>query len=283
MTTAKWHYYWRLMRFDKPIGILLLLWPALWALWLAAGGVPPVKILAIFVLGTILMRAAGCIVNDFADRHIDGHVQRTQHRPLAKRDIPVRNALCLFAILCITAGSLTLFLNRLSLYLAILGLGLTALYPFTKRFTHWPQAFLGLAFAWGIPMAFAAVQNQIPPVAWWLFAATGLWVIAYDTLYAMTDRADDLKIGVKSTAILFGHHDRLIIGSLQAIVLLALALIAHHLQLNARFYLGWTIALALVVYQQYLIRERQPQACFQAFLNNHWFGCAIFLGFLGGL
>lgn len=276
------HHYWRLMRFDKPIGIFLLLWPTLWALWLASGGMPPVKILAIFVAGTVIMRAAGCIINDFADRHIDHQVSRTRNRPLATGVIPVRHALYLFFILCSGAGLLTLFLNPKSRALAIVGLLLTGIYPLTKRFTHWPQAFLGLAFAWGIPMAFAAVQNHVPPIGWWLFGITGLWVMAYDTLYAMTDRADDLRIGVKSTAVLFGHYDRLIIAGLQVSTLLGLACISQSMQLNVGFYVGWTIAASLVIYQQYLIRQRQESACFRAFLNNHWFGLAIFIGFVLG-
>lgn len=270
--------YWRLMRFDKPIGILLLLWPTLWAVWLAADGAPALKIIAIFIAGVVVMRTAGDIINDVADRHIDGLVQRTRHRPLAQQTISLRNALLLFGILCAIAGVLVLFLNRLSFYLAIVGLGLACLYPFSKRFTHWPQAFLGLAYSWGIPLAFAAQQNQTPPIAWWLFATAALWVIAYDTFYAMVDRPDDLRIGVKSTAVLFGNYDRFIIGCLQGVVLLSLLGIAHFYRLNWEFYLGWGCALAFAIYQQYLIRNREPGACFRAFLNSHWFGCAIFLG-----
>lgn len=267
------------MRLDKPIGILLLLWPTLWALWLAAKGFPPIPVLVIFITGVVLMRSAGCVINDIADRHIDGHVQRTAGRPLARQfPIPLRNALILFGILCLIAGSLVWFLNGLTICLAVVALGLACLYPFTKRFTHWPQAFLGLAFAWGIPMAFAAQLNQVPLLAWWLFATTGVWIIVYDTFYAMTDRADDLKIGVKSTAVLFGQYDRLILGSMQIMVLVSLALIGWHCQLNRFFYSFWFGALLLAGYQQYLIRHREPQACFRAFLNNHWFGCLIFLG-----
>jgi len=271
--------YLRLMRFDKPIGIFLLLWPTLWALWIAAQGTPPLKLLLIFIAGVIVMRAAGCIINDVADRRIDGAVARTQHRPLAIQSIPLSHALLLFAGLCALAGILVLFLNRLSLYLALIGLLLAGLYPFTKRFTHWPQAFLGLAFSWGIPMAFAAQLNHIPLLGWWLMATTGLWIIVYDTLYAMVDRRYDIPLGVKSTAILFGNYDRLIIAGMQITVLISLALIAQYCQLNWPFYLGWICALGLVIYQQYLIRHRDPAACFQAFLNNHWFGCAIFIGF----
>lgn len=275
--------YWRLMRLDKPIGILLLLWPTLWALWIAANGSPPLKILLIFIAGVIIMRTAGDVINDIADRHIDGAVQRTQNRPLAKQTIRLQNAWVLFICLCVTAGVLVLFLNRLTIMLAFFGLCLACLYPFTKRFTHWPQAFLGLAYSWGIPMAFAAVQNRIPEMAWWLFVTAGLWVILYDTMYAMVDRPDDLKIGVKSTAVLFGGYDRFIIGCLQATVLLSLALIGYFSQLHPAFYLGLVCAGLLAVYQQYLIRHREPAACFRAFLNNHWFGCAIFIGVLFGL
>lgn len=271
------------MRFDKPIGILLLLWPTLWALWLAAHGFPPVKILLILVAGVVVMRAAGCVINDIVDRKIDRAVLRTHNRPLAMHTIPLKNAGLLFGFLCTAAFSLVLLLNHLTIYLAIIGLFLACIYPFTKRLTHWPQAFLGLAFAWGIPMAFAAQQNQVPALAWQLFATTGLWIIAYDTLYAMVDRADDIKIGVKSTAILFGRHDRLIIGGLQVAVLCSLGAIARAYPLHWPFYLGEGTALLLVVYQQYLIRNREPEACFRAFLNNQWFGCAIFFGFFLGL
>jgi 4-hydroxybenzoate polyprenyltransferase len=275
--------YWRLMRFDKPIGILLLLWPTWWALWLASGGPPPLKILAIFTAGVIIMRTAGDIINDIADRHIDGAVQRTRLRPLAAKTISVRRAFILFVLLCAMAGALTLFLNRLTIYLAILGLCLACLYPFTKRVTHWPQAFLGLAYSWGIPMAFAAQLNKVPWSGWWLFATSVLWVIAFDTFYAMVDRPDDIKIGVKSTAVLWGEYDRWVIAGLQLAVLLSLAMIAVYYRLGWTFYVGWGVASLLAVYQQYLIRHREPAACFRAFLNNHWFGCALFLGLWSGL
>lgn len=272
--------YGRLMRLDKPIGILLLLWPTLCALWVAADGPPPCKILLLFITGVIVMRSAGDIINDIADRHIDGAVQRTRNRPLAKGTLTLQNAWLLFIGLCAIAGVLVLFLNRLTLILAFFGLFLACLYPFTKRFTHWPQAFLALAYSWGIPMAFAAVQNRVPALAWWLFATTGLWVILYDTLYAMTDRPDDLKIGVKSTAVLFGYYDRLIIAGLQTAVLLSWGLFGYYDHLQPAFYLGLASAALLAAYQQYLIRKREPAACFQAFLNNHWFGFVIFLGVL---
>lgn len=275
--------YWRLMRLDKPIGILLLLWPTCWALWLSAGGIPPLEILAIFIAGVVIMRTAGDVINDIADRKIDGSVQRTRHRPLATGKIPMRHAVYLFLSLCVLAGLMTLFLNRLTFCLAIAGLLLACIYPFMKRVTHWPQAFLGLAYSWGIPMAFAAQTNHVPWQAWWLFAAAALWVIAYDTLYAMVDREDDLKIGVKSTAVLFGIYDRGIVAGLQFLVLLSLAMIAQSYHLRKIFYLGWSIAALLAFYQQYLIRHREPEKCFKAFLNNHWFGCALFLGIMAGL
>jgi len=270
--------YCRLMRFDKPIGILLLLWPTLWALWIAAQGIPPLKILTIFLLGVIFMRTAGCIVNDIFDRRFDRQVQRTQHRPLATQEIPLHHAILLLLLFCGLSLILVLFLNTFSLALAVIGLLIAVIYPLMKRVTHWPQAWLGLAFAWGIPMAFAAQTNTVPGLAWWLFATTALWIIVYDTFYGMVDRADDIKIGVQSTAVLFGRFDRLIIACLQATVIISLALIGRFLNLGLVFYSGLLIATFLAIYQQYLIRNRDPQACFRAFLNNHWFGCAIFFG-----
>jgi 4-hydroxybenzoate polyprenyltransferase len=275
--------YFRLMRFDKPIGILLLLWPTWWALWLAAHGMPSLKLWVIFTLGVVIMRSAGDVINDIADRNFDGAVQRTQNRPLALKKISVRHALILFIFLCTMAGVLTLFLNRLTILLALIGLLLACIYPFTKRLTHWPQAVLGLAYSWGIPMAFAAQQNHVPWTAWWLFATAAVWVIAYDTFYAMVDRPDDIKIGIKSTAVLFGEHDRWVIGVMQITVLASLAMLSHYYGLGWPFYAGWTIAGLLAIYQQYLIREREPGKCFKAFLNNHWFGCALFLGICSGL
>jgi len=274
----KIYEYLRLVRLDKPIGILLLLWPTLWALWLAAKGPPPWKILLIFMSGVVIMRSAGDIINDIADRRIDGSVTRTRNRPLVTQTIPLKNAWALFIALCLLAGILVLFLNTFSLYLAFIGLLLACLYPFTKRFTHWPQAFLALAYSWGIPMAFAALQNQLSLLTWWLFATAGLWVILYDTFYAMTDRPDDIKMGIKSTAVLFGDKDKIIIGCFQVLVLISLILIGIYCQLHWPFYLGIVIAGLLAIYQQYLIRRRDPVACFKAFLNNHWFGCAVFIG-----
>jgi 4-hydroxybenzoate polyprenyltransferase len=279
---SKIYEYCRLMRLDKPVGIFLLLWPTWWALWIAAGGVPPFKILVIFTAGVFIMRTAGDIINDIADRRIDGSVSRTRQRPLATGTIQTRQALYLFLFLCLIAGSLTLFLNSLAFILSFMGLFLACLYPFMKRFTHWPQLFLGLAYSWGVPMAFAAIKNSIPGIGWWLFATTVIWVIAYDSFYAMVDREDDLKIGIKSTAILFGRWDNVIIGSLQFLVLVSLALLSQYLHLGQSFYLGWSAALLLGVYQQYMVRNRSPRACLNAFRNNQWFGFAIFIGFLLG-
>jgi 4-hydroxybenzoate polyprenyltransferase len=280
---SKVYEYCRLMRLDKPVGIFLLLWPTWWALWIAAGGLPPLKILIVFTAGVIIMRTAGDIINDIADRHIDGAVSRTKQRPLATGSIKTRQALYLFLLLCALAGCLLLFLNRLAFLLALIGLILACLYPFMKRFTHWPQAFLGLAYSWGVLMAFAAVRNELPWLAWWLFATAVIWVIAYDSFYAMTDREDDLKIGVKSTAILFGRYDNFIIACLQALVLISWIVLAQYLHLEKIFYLGWCAALFLGIYQQYLVRHRHPQACLKAFRNNHWFGLALFAGLLMGL
>lgn len=274
------YQYYLLTRLQKPIGILLLLWPTLWALWIAAEGLPPIPILLVFVAGVVLMRSAGCVINDYADRDFDPHVQRTQDRPIAAGRVSPHEALVLFALLCLAAFILVLTLNRLTLYYSFGALLLAAVYPFTKRYTHLPQLVLGAAFGWAIPMAFAAVQDQVPKIAWLLFVVNILWATAYDTFYAMVDRDDDFKIGVKSTAILFGSADRLVIGVLQLLVLGGLVLIGRMASLGLYFYLGLLIAAGLVLYQQYLARNRDPAGCFQAFLNNNWFGAAIFSGIL---
>lgn len=267
-----------LMRINKPIGVLLLMWPTLWALWMAAGGVPDWGVLVVFVLGVELMRAAGCIINDFADRRIDPLVARTRARPLATGRVSVTEALTLFVVLCLVSFALVLTMNRLTVLLAIPGLLLAACYPFSKRYTHFPQAILGMAFGWGIPMAFAAQTAAVPPLAWLLFLANIFWSMAYDTFYAMADRPDDLKIGVKSTAVLFGDWDRAITAVLQVLVLACLWLAGRVAGLGAIYGLGLLAALAISAYEQYLIRERDPQACFRAFLNNTWFGGAVFAG-----
>ncbi|WP_035479060.1 4-hydroxybenzoate octaprenyltransferase [Aliagarivorans marinus] len=270
--------YWQLMRADKPIGTLLLLWPTLWALWLAAAGEPPLQALVIFSLGVFVMRSAGCVINDYADRNIDGKVKRTKARPLASGQVSEKGALALFAVLVVIAFVLVLNLNLLTIQLSVMALVLAALYPFMKRVTQLPQLFLGLAFSWGIPMAFTAVQEQIPAYAWWLMLANICWVVAYDTMYAMVDRDDDLKIGVKSTAILFGRFDKLAVGVLQAMSLVCLAVVAHLSELGMAFHVAWLAAAVLFVYQQALIRFRERDACFKAFLNNNYVGLAIFVG-----
>ncbi|MCG5509789.1 4-hydroxybenzoate octaprenyltransferase [Ectothiorhodospira lacustris] len=271
-----------LTRLHRPIGILLLLWPTLWALWIAAEGMPDLLILFVFVAGVALMRSAGCAINDFADRDIDGHVSRTRDRPLASRRISGREAVGVTVALSLTAFALVLLMNPLTIALSVVALALAVSYPFMKRFHHLPQVHLGAAFGWAVPMAFAAQTGAFPPpLAWLLFLATILWTTAYDTMYAMVDRPDDLKIGVKSSAILFGEADRLIIGILQALTLVALALVGLQAGLGGFFYLGLGIAALLALYQQYLIHGRDPGGCFQAFLNNNWFGLAIFAGIIG--
>ena len=275
---TRFSLYWRLVRADKPIGIYLLLWPALWALWLAADGIPPWWILLVFVLGTALMRSAGCAINDFADRHFEGQVERTAQRPLATGLVSAREAVVVFAVLSLLAFALVLTLNAKTIAHSFIAVALAALYPFTKRYTHMPQLVLGMAFGWAVPMAFAAVQNSIPPLAWVLFAATVLWALIYDTMYAMVDREDDLKIGIKSTAILFGRFDRLIIGFLQLIMLALLWWVGDMAGRGAAFHIALIAAAALFGYQQWLIRERGRDACFRAFLNNHYFGLLLFLG-----
>jgi 4-hydroxybenzoate polyprenyltransferase len=267
-----------LMRLHKPIGIFLLLWPTLWALWIAAGGLPDPRVLFVFVVGVVLMRSAGCVINDYADRDFDPHVARTRERPIAAGRVTPREALTLFILLCLMALGLVLLMNPLTIKLSLVGVCLAATYPFMKRYTHLPQVYLGAAFGWAVPMAFAAQTGEIPRVAWLLFVATVLWATAYDTMYGMVDREDDLKIGVKSTAILFGDADRLIIGIVQILVLLALVMAGQAAGLGLYYYFGLLLALALAVYQQYLIRNREPKACFDAFLNNNWFGAAVFGG-----
>ena len=272
--------YARLMRLDKPIGIFLLLWPTLWALMIASEGHPDQKVLLIFVLGVVLMRSAGCVINDYADRHIDRHVSRTQNRPLTSGRVTTREAKFLFLGLCLLAFVLVLQLNSLTMLLSIVGVLLAAIYPFMKRVTHLPQVFLGAAFGWSVPMAFAAQTGAVPQIAWLMFLATLLWATAYDTLYAMVDREVELVLGIKSTAILFGDSDRQIVGLIQVMVLLCLLMIGRQAEMGGIYYLGVLLAGALVVYQQYLIRFRTREGCFQAFLNNNWFGMVVFLGIL---
>ena len=270
--------YHQLMRTDKPIGALLLLWPTLWALWVAAPGVPPLWILAVFVAGVWLMRAAGCVVNDYADRKFDGHVKRTANRPLPSGAVSEKEARILFAVLVLLSFLLVLTLNTMTILLSVAGLALAWVYPFMKRYTHLPQVVLGAAFGWSIPMAFAAVSESLPLSCWLMLLANILWAVAYDTQYAMVDRDDDVKIGIKSTAILFGENDRLIIGILQACVLVLMAVIGWLNGLHWEYYWSILIAGALFVYQQKLIRNRERGPCFQAFLNNNYVGLVLFIG-----
>ena len=270
--------YARLMRLDRPIGSLLLLWPTLWALWIAAQGPPEPRILVVFALGVLLMRSAGCVINDYADRDLDPLVARTRDRPLAAQRVSPREALALVLILCLGAFALVLLLNRLTVMLSVVGLALAATYPFHKRFSPLPQVHLGLAFGWAVPMAFAAVQNGVPLVAWLLMSAAVLWAVVYDTMYAMVDREDDLLAGVKSSAILFGRYDRTFIGAFQVLTLLALVLAGQRAGLGVAYHAGLAAAGGLSIYQQLLIRERVPARCFRAFLNNNWFGGSVFCG-----
>jgi len=272
--------YGRLMRLDRPIGAYLLLWPTLWALWISADGRPRAGIFAIFVAGVWLMRSAGCVINDYADRSFDPYVARTRERPLAAGRVSTAEALVLFAMLSLAALTLALRLDRLALLLALAGAFLAVTYPFIKRFLSVPQLYLGLSFGWGIPMAFAAQRGTVPRIAWLLFLANLLWVTVYDTLYAMVDRDDDLRIGVRSTAILFGDSDRHIIAALQAMTLLALALVGRRAALGGWYWLGLAAAAALFLRQLWLIRRRDRDACWRAFLNNNYVGMAVFIGIL---
>ena len=275
---AKLGAYARLMRLHRPIGTLLLLWPTLWALWIAGAGYPPAHATLVFVVGTFLMRSAGCVINDYADRHIDPHVARTQQRPLASGEVLPGEALGLFIALCLVAFALVLTLNRLTILLALVGVALAATYPFTKRYTHLPQAYLGMAFGWGIPMAFAAVTGDVPAVAWLLFAANIFWTLAYDTMYAMEDRPDDLRIGVRSTAVLLGHWDRIAVAASQLVALGLLAWVGARLGFGLWYALGLAGAVGFGLYQHWLIRSRERGPCLRAFLNNQWLGGAVFAG-----
>lgn len=268
----------RLMRFDRPIGIALLLWPTWWGLWFAAGGVPSLKNLVIFTIGVIVMRAAGCVINDYADRHLDPHVGRTRTRPIAAGEIRAAHALGLFFILLAVALVLVLMTNRLTILMAFAGALLAGTYPFFKRFTHLPQLVLGASFSWAIPMAFAAEAGTIPQLAWWLFAANFIWTVIFDTEYAMADRDDDLKVGVKSTAILFGRADVPILGALMGLVTALLLVIGMQFIPEPAWFTAVAIVFILFQIQLWRIRERDPAICFRAFLSNHWVGLVIFLG-----
>lgn len=275
---SRWRDYLLLMRVDKPIGVLLLLWPTLWGLWLAANGPPESRVLIIFVLGVFLMRSAGCVINDYADRGIDPNVKRTRDRPLATGEVKPGEALILFAGLLLIALGLVLTLNRLSQQLAVVGAGLAIIYPFSKRFFVAPQFVLGLAFGWGVPMAFAAELGEVPRLGWLTFLAAIIWATIYDTEYAMVDREDDKKLGVRSTALLFGEADRAILGVLKLMLLANLYLIGQSAGLGYWYLAGLGVAGMFALYQQYLIRDRDPTRCFQAFLNNNLLGMAVFIG-----
>jgi len=278
ISSERLHQYYLLMRMDRPIGSWLLLWPTFWAIWIAGEGNPSAHIVVIFALGVFIMRSAGCVINDYADRKIDKHVERTRNRPITSGKVSPREALALFATCVFLAFILVLFLNLYTILLSFAALFLAAIYPFMKRYTHYPQIVLGMAFSWAIPMAFSAQLNHIPMIAWILYGVTILWIVSYDTMYAMADREEDLKIGVKSTAIIFADNDKLIIAILQAAFILGMVMIAWLLQAGIFFYLGIFTALGFSIYQQYLLRNREQEACFEAFLNNNWLGMMIFIG-----
>ncbi len=279
----KLQLYIQLTRLNKPIGILLLLWPTLWGLFWAAKGVPPLKETVIFVVGTILMRSAGCAVNDFADRNIDKHVARTANRPLTSGQISSKEALMVAGVLALAAGAGALFLNALSLKLAVVAAILAASYPFFKRFFAIPQAYLGIAFGFGIPMAFAALTNHVPAIAWWLLVANVFWTVAYDTEYAMVDRADDLKIGIKTSAITFGRFDVLMVMICYAMFIGLMAYLGYISQLAWPYFAGLLAASCVTIYHFFLIKNREPVQCFKAFLHNNWLGAAVCLGVVAAL
>jgi 4-hydroxybenzoate polyprenyltransferase len=268
----------RLMRLDRPIGTYLLLWPALWALWLSSSGKPAPEMLIVFVLGVFLTRSAGCVINDFADRDFDAKVRRTQHRPLATGELQTSEALALFVALALLTLGLLFFLNPLARVLGLLGGVLLVTYPLLKRFFPLPQAYLGIAFTWAVPMVYAAQTGAVPQIAWLVFMAGLLWTVAYDTMYAMVDRDDDLRIGIRSSAILFGDADRTVIAAMQAMSLLALGLVGRELEMGSWFVGGLIAAALFAAYEQWLIRDRDRDRCLQAFLNNNYFGMSIFVG-----
>lgn len=275
---SKMSAYWRLMRFDKPIGILLLLWPTLWALWIAGQGHPSLKNVLIFCAGVVLMRAAGCIMNDVADRDFDPHVQRTRVRPLASGELGVREAVFLFFGLLLVAFLLVLMTDPLTVKLAFVGAALASTYPLFKRVTHFPQVVLGVAFGWGIIMAFTAETGAIPLIAWWLLAINIVWAVIYDTLYAMVDREDDLRIGIKSTAIFFGSNDLAMLRGLKLLMLMMLWAVGRMLHMTWPWYAAVGLAAVLFFHQQWQVRQRDPAACFKAFRENNWIGLVLFGG-----
>ncbi len=270
--------YGYLVRLNRPIGILLLMWPALWALWIAGEGKPRWTVVVIFILGVALMRSAGCAINDFADRKIDGKVERTRGRPLATGLVSPMEAVGVFVAISLMAFALVLFLNRETVLMSFVAVTLAAVYPFMKRYTHLPQLVLGMAFGWAVPMAYTALTGTVTPEGWLLYIATVIWALIYDTEYAMVDRADDVKIGVKSTAILFGDNDRVMIGLLQSAMLGLMVLVGAKLELGLYYYLGVVAGTLVFLRQQYLMRKRDPDGCFRAFLGNNYFGLVVFIG-----
>lgn len=278
LSCPRWAHYLLLMRLHRPIGSLLLLWPTLIALCFAGSFKVQPHLVMVFTLGVFIMRSAGCVINDWADRRFDGLVERTKTRPLVTGVVSSKEALWLFVGLLVAAFALVCTTNTFTIQLSIVGILLAACYPFTKRFTHYPQVVLGMAYGWAIPMAYAAQSQTLPLDCWLLYLATLIWALAYDTLYAMVDREDDLKIGVKSTAIAFGKYDKMIVALFQIVMLVILVVIGNLLEKRFPFYIGIAIAGLLFIYQQWLIKTREPQKCFQAFLNNNWVGMALFVG-----
>ena len=276
----QWHDWILLTRLDKPIGSYLLLWPTLWALWIAADGIPAISNLIIFVLGVFVMRSAGCVINDYADRHVDRHVERTRQRPLTQGRLTEKQALTGFVVLCLIGLLLVLFTNRMTIMLSVGGVILAAVYPFMKRHTHLPQVFLGAAFSWAIPMAFAAQSEILPAVCWLLYIANLTWTVGYDTMYAMVDRDDDLKVGIKSTAILFADLDLVIIGILYGFTALCLLLVAQLVNLGWLFYPAWLAGCVYMGWQVWSIRSRERMICFRAFRLSHWYGVMILVGII---
>jgi len=286
MSALQWQnrrHYLALMRVDRPVGTYLLLWPTLWSLWLAAGGMPSIKNLLVFTLGCFFMRSAGCVINDYADRKIDKHVARTKDRPLTSGKINEQEAIDLFILLCAISFVLVLFTNMFTVALSFIGLALAACYPFMKRYTYFPQVMLGAAFSWSVVMAYTAENNNLPRDIWLVYIAVLVWTVSYDTFYAMIDRDDDLKVGVKSTAILFGEFDRLITAILQTFVVFVFLLIGYRFQLGVIYFFSTIIAAALFAYQQLLIQDRKKDQCFKAFINNQWVGLTIFIGIAADL
>lgn len=279
----RWRAYIRLLRFHQPIGIFLLLWPALWALWIASAGAVSFKMVSLFIIGAVLTRTLGCVMNDIVDRKLDGFVARTQHRPLANGEISLKEALFILIVLMLLAFLVAWQFNRLTLQLAVIAVVLMALYPFTKRFIQWPQLFLGLVFgAWSILMAFSAETGRIPAIAWLLGLAGYGWCVAYDTIYAMVDREDDRRVGINSSALSLGRYDVVFIAAIESAFVLILSFIGYFLHMRIAYYVMLTLVVGFFIYQHYLVKDRKPEACFKAFLNNAWIGGLVFLGFFFG-